>query len=85
MSKHLKYEKALKDREKDVEIRSDKIFSSLCANFNDDKHKMLIGEVFSAFYDNMPKTLAEETSSFEKVDLMDYWKFNEYGRTSKKR
>ena len=58
----------------------------LYANFQEQKHKMLIGEEeqkeFCRFFlDN----LYAEYSSIEKVDLIDYWKLIEYGRTNKKR
>ncbi len=85
MSKHLDYKKALEERMNVVEKEGDKIFSLLSANFEGDRHKMLIGGSVEEFYQNMPKTLIDETSSFEKVDLIDYWNFNEYGRTGKKR
>lgn len=85
MSKHLEYKKALEERAKIVENQTDKIFSLLPANFEEYKHKMLIGGSFAEFYGNMPQTLVDEISSFEKVDLIDYWKFYEYGRTGKKR
>ena len=58
----------------------------LSANFQEEKHKMLIGEeeykeYFSFFMDE----IYAEYSSLEKVDLLDYWKLIEYGRTNKKR
>ncbi len=85
MSKHLEEKKALEERAKDIELRKDKIFSLLPANFEDEQHKMLIGGSIEEFYGNMPKSLKEEISTLEKVDLMDYWKFDEYGRTGKTR
>ena len=87
MAKQNKYCKELNKWIKDSR-RNDKnyISSVLHANFSSFSHNMLVEEEkFKKFFEEYPASLFEEFSCQEKVDLIDYWDNNEYGRTNKKR
>ena len=62
--------------------KGDYISQVLYANFKDKQHSMLI-EDEKAFV--LDETVYKELLPLEKVDLIDYWKREENGRTNKKR
>ena len=59
---------------------------SLNANFGDETHKMQVEEEkFANEIEQLPQSFFDEFSQFEKVELLDYWKQENNGRTDKKR
>ena len=83
MSRQTEYADALRERAKKVEECNSYL---LYANFESDEHKMSMGEdCFKDYYEKVSEKLQEEISTLEKVDLIDYWNLNEYGRSNKKR
>ena len=62
--------------------KGDYISQVLYANFNDKQHSMLIDDEKAFVLD---ETVYKELLPLEKVDLIDYWKREENGRTNKKR
>lgn len=60
------------------------IFQVLQENLDDEKHNMLIEEDLIDFILSQ-KELEKENHLLEKVDLTDYWKIFENGRTNQTR
>ena len=81
MTKRADYVKQLKRYGQEV----DKRISSLSANLGEQMHKMQVEEEkFAKEYDEL-SSLDDSSSLLEKVELIDYWKLENNGRTNKKR
>ncbi len=83
MTKQSSYREELNLRKEKIENLD--ISSLVHANFDEEEHKMLIGEDVEEFYGAMSEEQLFEIFQLEKVDLIDYWNNCEYGRTDKKR
>lgn len=82
MLKQYRYAKALKRLTK--KHKKDYLSSVLDANFEGQKHNMLIEEeIYIREAQNMPYPNMQEFSLLEKVDLIDFRKC--YGRNKKRR
>ncbi len=85
MTSEQRYALELKEKINKIKYDEDYISSLLRANFGSEQHNMLIGEKnFREFFASVSNEFFSEISTFEKVDLIDYWNFVN-GRTNKKR
>ena len=81
MAKQNEYAKALSKKYRKIIEDKNNFSSIISANFGENEHIMLIdSKNLEDFVKSISFELKSELLLLEKVDLIDYWKFNEYGR-----
>ena len=86
MLKQREYAAKLQERFDEFGKSDEKISSVIHAIFGAAPHNMLIEEeILKDFFEGSPQSFKDEFSTFEKVDLIDYWEIVESDWNNKKR